>query len=123
MHSFLLVPLILLFIVVLGVMYHNMVDDDNAVAIFSFMFGSVGLFVSLLVAGNNWNIKQWPVEYNTESVTSKIFVHTKYGDFESDKKIDFDNWSKNLPGYIIQNCNAFGGINNSYFTTEPVVEK
>jgi len=97
--------------------------DHSETAVIIFVFGLFGLLLSILAASNTWIIKQWPVEYNTESVTSKIFVHTKYGDFESDKKIDFDNWSKNLPGYIIQNCNAFGGINNSYFTTEPVVEK
>ena len=70
--------------------------------------------------GGGWWVKQYPVEYTTESITSKIFVHTKYGEFESDKKVDFDNWTKNLPGYIIQNCNAWGQVEKSYFTTEPI---
>ena len=95
-----------------------MVDRNESV-------GGIFLIIvlSMIAVTNNYIIKQWPVEYTTESITSKIFVHTKYGEFESDKKIDYDNWSKNLPGYIIQNCNAFGKVNNSYFTTEPVVEK
>ena len=97
--------------------------NSNETAFIIFLSSSFCLLLSMLAASDTWIIKQWPVEYTTESITSKIFVHTKYGEFESDKKIDYDNWSRNLPGYIIQECTAFGDIKYSHFTTEPVVEK
>lgn len=63
-------------------------------------------------------IKRYSVEYTTEAITSKIFVHTKYGEFESDKKVDSDEWVKNYPGYIEQHCNAWGHVVKTFFKIE-----
>ena len=119
MHLFLLVPLFLL-IFSIGFAIHGTLWDSDVAKITAFFLAVIFPFAFLISFSPWWIIKQYPVEYTTEAITSKIFVHTKYGEFESDKKVDFDNWTKNLPGYIIQKCNAWGNVEKSYFTTEPI---
>lgn len=54
-------------------------------------------------------IEYTPTEYMTESTSFKIFVKTSDNRvFESDKKLDFEEWSQNKPGFIREEYNAFG---------------
>lgn len=61
-------------------------------------------------------VEDIPVEYTTESTSFKIFV--KQGDAiiaESTQKVDFDNWTKNRPGFIRNQYNSWGSARHSNF--------
>lgn len=61
-------------------------------------------------------VEDIPVEYTTESTSFKIFV--KQGDniiAESTQKVDFDNWTKNRPGFMRNQYNSWGSVRYSNF--------
>jgi amino acid transporter len=59
-----------------------------------------------------------PVIYKAESTTFKVFAITDKKIFESDKKVDFDNWTQGKEGYIRTEYSTFGLDIHTAFTTE-----
>lgn len=44
----------------------------------------------------------YPVDYTVEQTSNKIYILTEYGNFESDKILDFHEWTQNKQGYLIK---------------------
>lgn len=59
-----------------------------------------------------------PVIYKAETTTFKVFVITDKRVFESDKKVDFDNWTQGKEGYLRFGISTFGLRIEEKFTTE-----
>jgi hypothetical protein len=59
-----------------------------------------------------------PIVYKAESTSFKVFAITDEKVFESDKKIDFHNWTSGKEGYLYVEYNSFGSIITKSFTTE-----
>lgn len=59
-----------------------------------------------------------PVPYTVESTSFKVFAITDKKVFDSDKKIDFHNWTLGKEGYICTTYSTFGTVVGETFTTE-----
>ena len=116
MHPIILPIFVIIF--VLGLLIYGIWYDDDDYIACSFI-GIIPIALTMLISCvGYWQTKEYPVEYTTESITSKIFIHTKYGEYESDKKVDFDNWTKNYHGIIVQECNGWGYVLRDKFTVK-----
>ena len=91
----------------------------------SIMFLVPVAFGSIFCSLDPQRIEYAPIEYTTESTSFKIFVRTSDNRmFESDKKLDFEEWSQNKLGFIREEYNAFGiHMNRDTFTVNKIENK
>lgn len=66
-------------------------------------------------------ITDFPVEYKAFATDSEVIVYT-YGDskYTSDKKKDYDMWSRDFPGFIRKEYNHFGWEVENEFVVKPI---
>ena len=60
-----------------------------------------------------------PTEYKVETTQYKTFVYVNGHVFESDKKSDAEEWTKGLPGFLVQEYNMLNIPFIPKFTTNP----
>jgi hypothetical protein len=116
--SFIIYFLLVLFpVLIYLILVHT--DDPSLVVI-----PILGMLITSIISTSGTRYtKYYPVEYTTESTSFKVFVHTQYGEFESDKKINCDEFVQNKPGFIKAQYNYWNSCIYTDFTVHPLSDE
>lgn len=98
--------------ILLGLFFSLGFDDVGPLVI----CGCIGLFILTSASfGFPHRVERHTVDFEVEQTTFEVFVNTKYGRFSSDKKVDFDNWTKEKTGVVIVRYNWWGKVLDKSF--------
>jgi len=89
----------------------------SAIFLIPILFSTVHCFLG------TGHIEYKPTEYTVESTSFKVFVKTPDALYESERKIDFDEWTQNKPGFIEEHHNHFNMIFRTRFTVNKLETK
>jgi hypothetical protein len=81
------------------------------------------LFCTLYCFTDIGYVEYEPTDYNVETTSFKVFAKTPDALYESERKIDFDEWTQNKPGFIQEEFNHFGSVLRTKFTVNKVENK